>query len=110
MKKAIMKGVALATLVASAVALTQALKKNRKSKVLKEAAMDAKENVLAHARKLGKVSKDSYGKVVDAVMAEYAAMKTLSKKELSELRDELKEGWEGAKDRITREKKNGRKS
>lgn len=95
-KKKLMKGVAVATLIAGAVALTQALKKNRKSKILKEAAVDAKESVLAHARKLGKLSKGSYARIVDAVMDEYAAIKALSKSELSALSDELKDGWKDA--------------
>lgn len=95
-KKSLIKGVAVATLVASAVALAHALKKNKKATVLKTAARDAKENVAAYAKKLGGVSKKSYAKIVDAVLAEYGNMKTFSKKETALLSHELKEGWREA--------------
>lgn len=93
-KKMIGKGIAIATLVTAAVALAHALKKNKKARMLKAAAKDAKEHVIAHARKLGGVSKKSYAKVVDAVMAEYSKMKTLSKEEVAALSHELKDGWD----------------
>jgi hypothetical protein len=94
MKKAVVKGVALVTLVAGAVALAQALKRNKKARVLKAAARDAKEHVLAHAKTLSAVSKKSFAKIVDTVLAEYAGMRTLTKKEVIALSDELKAGWE----------------
>jgi hypothetical protein len=93
-KKALGKGIAIATMVAAAVALAHALKKNKKARLLKAAARDAKEHVIAHAKKLGGVSKQSYAKIVDAVMAEYAKMKTLSKQEIADLSHELKDGWD----------------
>ena len=67
--KNLIKGVALATLVTAAVALAHALKKNKKAKLLKAAMMDAKAAVVAHAKKLQGVSKKSYAKIVDTVMA-----------------------------------------
>jgi hypothetical protein len=93
-KKAIAKGVAVATMVAAAVALAHALKKNKKARMLKVAAADAKEHVIAHAKKLGGVSQKSYAKIVDAVMAEYAKMKMLTKQEVADLSHELKDGWD----------------
>lgn len=93
-KKALEKGVAIATLIGAAVALAHALKKNKKAKLLKTAAEDAKEHVLAHAKKLGGVSKAAYGKIVDAVLSEYAHMKAFSKKEAADLAVELKENWQ----------------
>ena len=92
-KKMLGKGLAIATLVAAAVALAHALKKNKKAKLLKAAMLDAKAAVIAHAKKLKGVSKKSYAKIVDTVMAEYRGMKTLSKEEMAELSGELKEGW-----------------
>jgi hypothetical protein len=93
-KRTLLKGVSLLTLLAGAVALAHALKKNKKAKMLKAAADDAKEHVIAHAKKLKNFSKASYAKVVDGVLAEYGNMKTLSKKELDELSGELKAGWQ----------------
>ena len=99
-KKTLAKGVAVVTLVAAAVALAHALKKNKKARMLKAAAKDAKEHAMAHARKLGKVSKASYAKIVDAVLAEYGHMKTLSKQELAALSHELKDGWDEVSDKL----------
>ncbi len=93
-KKSLAGGIAVVTLVAAAVALAQALKKNKKARMLKAAAKDAKEHVVSHARKLGKVSKVSYAKIVDAVLAEYGNMKALSKQEIAALSHELKDGWD----------------
>lgn len=93
-KKAVAKGLAIATMVAAAVALAHAMKKNKKAKMLKAAAKDAKEHVVSHAKKLGGVSKKSYAKIVDSVMEEYAKMKTLTKQEVAELSHELKDGWD----------------
>ncbi len=93
-KKVLGKGVAIATLIGAAVALAHAVKKNKKAKMLKTAAEDAKEHVFAHAKKLGGVSKASYGKIVDSVLEEYANMKTFSKKEVAEMTHELKDGWQ----------------
>lgn len=93
-KKVIAKGLAIATMVAAAVALAHALKKNKKARMLKSAAKDAKEHVIAHAKKLGGVSKKSYAKIVDSVIGEYAKMKTFTKAEVAELSHELKDGWD----------------
>ena len=93
-KKGLAKGIAIATMVAGAVALAHALKKNKKARMLKAAAKDAKEHVVAHAKSLGGVSKKSYAKIVDSVMAEYAKMKTFTKQEVADLSHELKDGWD----------------
>jgi len=105
LKQAVVKGVALVTLIAGAVALAQSLKKNKKAKVIKAAADDAKEHVIAHAKKLKAVSKDSFSKVVDAVLAEYAGMRTLTKKEIAALADELKDGWEATSKKLEKQAK-----
>jgi len=104
-KKGLMKGLALATMVAGAVALAHALKKNSKARLLKSAASDAKEHVVAHAKRLGGVSKKSYAKVVDSVLAEYAKMKTFTKQELAELSHDLKDGWDETAGMLRKEKK-----
>lgn len=104
-KKGLMKGLALATMVAGAVALAHALKKNKKARLLKAAAKDAKEHVIAHAKKLGGVSKKSYAKIVDSVLAEYGKMKTFTKQEVADLSCELKDGWDEAAKTMRKEKK-----
>lgn len=96
-KHVMLKGVALATLVTAAVSLVHLLKKNKKSRMLKKAAEDAKASVIAHAKRLGTVSKKSYAKIVDTVLAEYRNMKALSKDEIADLSYELKEGWQMVK-------------
>jgi uncharacterized protein (UPF0332 family) len=93
-KKTLMKGLALATMVAGAVALAHALKKNKHARVLKAAAKDAKEHVVAHAKNLGGVSKKSYAKIVDSVLAEYGKMKSFTKQEIADLSHDLKDGWD----------------
>ena len=93
-KNTLGKGIAIATLVAGAVALAHAMKKNKKARLLKTAAMDAKEHVIAHAKKLGGVSKKSYAKIVDSVLAEYGKMKTFTKQEIADLSCDLKDSWD----------------
>jgi len=104
-KKALGKGLAIATLVAGAVALAHALKKNKKARLLKAAAKDAKDHVIAHAKNLGGVSKKSYAKIVDSVLAEYGKMKTFTKQEVADLSCELKDGWDQAGKMMRKEKK-----
>lgn len=104
-KKAVGKSLAIATLVAGAVALAHALKKNKKAKMLAAAAAEAKDHVVAHAKKLGGVSKKSYAKIVDSVIGEYGSMKTFTKREAQALAEELKDEWEGVKVIVRKEKK-----
>lgn len=104
-KKALGKGLAIATMVAGAVALAHALKKNKKARLLKAAAKDAKEHVIAHAKKLGGVSRKSYAKIVDSVLAEYGKMKTFTKQEVADLACELKDGWDDAAMSLRKEKR-----
>jgi hypothetical protein len=92
-RKMLQKGVAIATMVGAAVALMQVLKKNKKAKMVEKAADEAKRHVIAHAKKLGGVSKKSYFKIVDSVLSEYKNMKTMTKEEVDELGDELKDKW-----------------
>lgn len=104
-KNALGKGIALATLVAGAVALAHAMKKNKKARLLKSAALDAKAHVVAHAKKLGGVSKKSYGKIVDSVLAEYGKMKSFTKQELADLACDLKDSWDDTAMSLRKEKK-----
>lgn len=104
-KKALGKGIAIATLVAGAVALAHAMKKNKKARLLKAAAVDAKEHVVAHAKKLGGVSKKSYAKIVDSVLAEYGKMKSFTKAEIAELSNDLKDSWDDTAMSLRKEKR-----
>lgn len=104
-KKSVGKSLAIATLVAGAVALAHALKKNKKAKMLAAAATEAKDHVVAHAKKLGGVSKKSYANIVDSVIDEYSNMKTFTKREAEALAEELKDGWDGVKVAVSKQKK-----
>lgn len=99
------KGVAIATMVAAAIALVQVLKKNKKAKMVERAADEAKRHVVAHAKKLGGVSKRSYGKIVDSVLSEYRKMKTLTKEEVDDLGDELKDEWRDTAKKVLKKKR-----
>ena len=52
---------------------------------------------MAHAKSVGKLTKTAYGKIVDTTVAEFRGVKDLSEEELSELRSELKNSWDGVK-------------
>ena len=94
-KKHMMGGMAVVATVAAVAVLVNALKhKSRKAKALQMAAHNVKDHVVAHAKKLGKLSRASYGKMVDTAVGEYRSLKTFSKQELADLSKELKENWE----------------
>ena len=103
--KSLMRGVAIVAAVAGAAALMKMMKKSKHAKTVKVALHDTKEHVMAHAAKLGKFSKKSYEHVVDAVLAEYGDLKTLSKQEVKDLSKELKGSWEDAMKAMKKAKK-----
>lgn len=110
LKKSIVKGVALMTLIAGAVALANSLKKNKHGRVLKAAAKDAKARVIEHAKTLGATSMKSFAHIVDTVMKEYAEMNTLTRKELEDLSAELKSGWKATEKSMMGAKKPSRRA
>lgn len=98
-KKSFVKGLAAGAVLAAAAQLYMEMKDSKSSKSkdlkkLKKAAEDISVRVAKRAKKMGKLTKSAYGKIVDTTVAEYRGMKMLSEDELKELKSELKEGWE----------------
>lgn len=93
-KKGFVKGLAAGAVLGAVASLAMSMKApDEKKRELQKAAHDVKDRVMAHAKKLGKLSKSSYDKIVDTTMAEYRGMKALTEDELMELRAELKGSW-----------------
>jgi hypothetical protein len=88
-------GLALAGIatVAGAVFLygTDAGKKKRKQ--IKGWTLKAKGEVVEKLEKLKEINEESYNKVVDAVIAKYAAVKTIAPEELAEVVADLRKSW-----------------
>lgn len=65
--------------------------KNRKK--VKSWTLKAKGEVLEAIEKAGKMTAEEYQSVVDGVVAGYAQMKSASKADLSEFKDEMMQNW-----------------
>jgi hypothetical protein len=95
--KKIVKGLACGAMLAGVAAALVAMKdeKNKKKVAeLSKAAEKIKDRLVGHGKKVGKLSKSAYNKIVDTTIAEYRGLKQLSDVELDELKDEMKDGWE----------------
>lgn len=97
-KKSFIKGLAAGAVLAAVAQLYMEMKDGKSTtskdlKKLKKAAEDISIRVAARAKKMGRLTKAAYGKIVDTTIAEYRGMKLLSEDELTELRGELKESW-----------------
>ncbi|MDD5251991.1 MAG: hypothetical protein PHT12_05145 [Patescibacteria group bacterium] len=95
--KKMVKGLAMGAVLAGVAAALIAMKDERNKKKMAEvikAAGDIKDRVAAHGKKVGKLSKSSYHKIVDTTMGEYRGLKQLSDSELNEVKAELKAGWD----------------
>lgn len=79
--------------VASVIASMNEKERDEKLHAIKVAAMDIKTRVDDHAKSLGKLSKAAYEKIVDATVAEYRGLATLSEGELKHLKKDLLAGW-----------------
>lgn len=105
-KKSFVKGLAAgAVLGAVAALLTSMTDKDKKAHELQDAAMRIRDKAAAHAKKLGKLTKAAYGKIVDTTMAEVRGVKALSEDELKELKAELKASWEDVSGMMKAKKK-----
>lgn len=98
-KKSFIKGLAAGAVLAAAAQLYMEMKDSKNTttkdlKKLKKAAEEISARVAKRAKRMGKLTKAAYGKIVDTTVAEYRGMRLLSEDELMELKDELKEGWE----------------
>lgn len=94
--KGFIKGLAAGAVLGAVAALMHTVQdKDKKAKELEKVALRIKDKVAAHAKKLGKLTKAAYGKIVETTVAEYRGVKALSEEELDELREELKGSWSG---------------
>ncbi|MBI4458279.1 hypothetical protein HY633_04925 [Candidatus Uhrbacteria bacterium] len=97
-KSALIKGLAVGAVLAAVAKAVMVIKEDdKKSKELAKIAKRIKERVVGHTKSIGKLSKASYAKIVDTVMAEYRTVKDLSGSENSEIRKELKNDWSAIK-------------
>lgn len=97
-KKSFVKGLAAGAVLAAAAQLYMEMKDGKSTttkdlKNLRKAAERISARVATRAKRMGKLTKAAYGKIVDTTIAEYRGMKLLSEDELTELRSELKESW-----------------
>lgn len=105
-KKAFVKGLAAGAVLGAVAAMLSTIKdKDKAAKDIEKAAMRIKDKVAGHAKRLGKLSKSAYEKIVETTVAEYRGMKALSEDELSELKAELKDGWADVKQMVEKRKK-----
>lgn len=93
-KKSFVKGLAAGAVLGAVAALMSTMKeKDKKTQELHRTAMRIKDKVAAHAKKLGKLSKAAYGKIVETTVAEYRGVMALTEDELKELKNELNASW-----------------
>lgn len=105
-KKSFVKGLAAGAVLGAVAALVSTMKeKDKKAQELQETAMRIKDKAIAHAKKLGKLSKAAYGKIVDTTVAEFRGVKALTEDELKELKAELKASWKDVEAMLKSKKK-----
>lgn len=94
-KKAVAVGAGVAALAAAAAGAYfftgKRGVKNRKK--VSSWTAKAKRDVMSEMGKMKKVSKDTYNKTVDTVLANYKSVKSIDKKELADVTNELKAHW-----------------
>jgi hypothetical protein len=105
--KRVVKGLAAGAVLAAVASLIVSMKEEKNKKAAKELSRVAhgiKERVAKHAKKLGKLSKTAYNKIVDTTVAEYRGVKALSETDLTDMKTELKDSWSDVR-RILDERK-----
>ncbi|HCC21991.1 hypothetical protein A2480_02450 [Candidatus Uhrbacteria bacterium RIFOXYC2_FULL_47_19] len=94
----LIKGLAAGAVLGAVAHLVLSMEhKDEKKAAIAKAADRIRRKVMAHAKSVGKLTKTAYGKIVDTTVAEFRGVKDLSEEELSELRSELKNSWDGVK-------------
>lgn len=92
--KSFIKGLAAGAVLGAVAALVSSMQdKDKKAQALTAAARRIRERVAERAKKLGKLTKGAYDKIVDTTVAEFRGVKALSEQELAELRAELRASW-----------------
>jgi len=92
--KKLAKGLAAGALLgAAAMFIANAAKKDPNVKAATKAAQTVAKRAMAHAKKIGKISKSAYDSIVETTVAEARGAKQLSNAEVAELRKELSASW-----------------
>lgn len=93
-KAKFVKGLAAGAVLGAVAALIIKMEnKSEKLADLQKSALKIKDKVAKHALAMGKLSKAAYHEIVDKTVEEYRGLKSLSDKELVELRADLKGSW-----------------
>jgi len=103
------KGLAVGAALAAVASLVVSMKEERNRKAAKEisrAARKLTDRVAAHAKKLGKLSKAAYGKIVDTTVGECRGVKSLSKSDLADLKKDLRNSWSEVQ-KVLKERRQG---
>lgn len=85
------KGVVLGTVLS---ALFGSWLKKPQGQQVKQVAEDLVRSLVKRSSEVATVTREAYSKIVDTAMAELQKMKSLSERELGELRSELEAKWE----------------
>lgn len=94
-KKALAVGAGLAAVAAAAAGVYMLTGKNAKNrKKLAKWVGDMQNDVVKELNKAGKVTKQTYNKVVDTAVKNYKGLKNVSTEELALAAAELKSSWE----------------
>jgi hypothetical protein len=108
-KVGFIKGLAAGAVLGAVASLLMGMEekeRDEKMSAIKKTAGEIKDRVADHAKKLGKLTKTAYDKIVETTVAEYRGVKALSETELSELKRDLKGSWSQIEKMI---KKGGKK-
>ncbi len=105
-KKLLVKGLALGAVLGAVAALINEMKdRDISAKEVTAAAERIKTKVGKHAKKLGSLTKEAYGSIVDTTVAEYRGVKALTEDELKDLAKELKGSWKEVQAMMRKPKK-----
>jgi gas vesicle protein len=85
------KGVVLGTVLS---ALFGSWLRKPQGQQVKQVAEDLVRSLVKRSSEVATVTREAYSKIVDTAMAELQKMKSLSERELGELRSELEAKWE----------------
>lgn len=109
-KQALAVGAGLAAIAAAATGVYMMTGKNAKNrKKVAKWVGDVQDDVVKQLNKAGKVSKQTYNKVVDTAVKNYKGMKNVSAAELALVASDLKSSWDAISKEVTAASKTVRK-
>ena len=101
-KKALAVGAGLAAIAAAATGVYMLTGKNAKNrKKVAKWAGDLQNDVVKELNKAGKVTKQTYNKVVDSAVKNYKGLKNVSTAELALVASDLKGSWDAISQEVT---------